>query len=173
VWLTGIEAAGKTTIGGLVADKLRAMGAEVEVLDGDEIRRALSPRLGYTEEDRDEHTRRVAWVAALLARHGVFAVVGAVSPRRAHRGRARALAPAFAEVWVKATVETAAKRDPKGLYAKAARGEVKDLASLHTGYEEPEAPDVVCDTDVEDAEACAARVVDHVVGRGWVKVAVP
>lgn len=168
VWLTGIQAAGKTTLAQAVERELRARGLRVENLDGDEVRKAISPNLGYTEEARDENTRRLAWLAQLLSRNGVAVLVAAVSPRRHHRDRARAMNPRFVEVFVKASIPTVEARDPKGLYAKARRGEVTDLAGIHQPYEAPLACEVVCDTDRERVEACTARILGALEAKGYV-----
>lgn len=168
LWLTGIQGAGKSTLAQAVERHLRGLGLRVENLDGDEVRKALSPNLGYTEEARDEHTRRLAWLAQRLSRHGVAVVVAAVSPRRHHRDRARAMNPRFVEVFVKASLATVEARDPKGLYAKARRGEVSDLAGVHQPYEEPLACECICDTDRETVEESAARIIAALEALGYV-----
>ncbi|HWG89814.1 MAG TPA: adenylyl-sulfate kinase [Candidatus Thermoplasmatota archaeon] len=165
LWLTGIQAAGKTTLATALEKELKARGLQVENLDGDEVRKALSPNLGYTEAARDENTRRLAWLAQLLSRNGVVAIVAAVSPRRAHRDRARAMNPRFVEVYVKASLETVKARDPKGLYAKAERGEVNDLVGVHQPYEEPLACEVICDTDNETEQQSLQKILSALEDR--------
>lgn len=169
VWLTGIEASGKTTLADALARRLARRGVPCEVLDGDDMRRALSADLGYSDRARDEHTRRVAWVAALLAKHGVVAIVALVSPARAHRDRARGLAPRFAEVHVQASASAAESRDPKGLYARAHRGEVADVVGLLGTHEAPLAPEVVCDTERAEVAACVAQIERFLDDAGWIK----
>ena len=159
VWFTGIPAAGKSTVASRVERELRAMGLRVENLDSDEIRANISPNLGYTPQARDENTKRLAFFGHLLSRNGVAVLVAAVSNLRLFRDRARAMVDNFVEVWVKCPVEVCQQRDPKGLYARAARGEVSDIAGLHMPYEEPEKPELVLETDKETAEESVAKVM--------------
>lgn len=173
VWLTGLQGAGKSTIAERAAATLRERGMRVEVLDGDEIRANLSPKLGYGPEARDENTRRIAYVAKLLARNGVAVFCPVVAPERRHRDRAREWVDRFAEVLVTAPMPELERRDPKGLYAKAKRGEVNDLVGVHQPYEEPSKPELVLDTSKEDEAASAARLVAWLERAGWVAVAGP
>jgi adenylylsulfate kinase len=145
-WFTGFAASGKSTVAREVEKILRGRGIRVENLDADEIRANISPDLKYTAADRDLNTKRLAWISALLCRNGVCSIVAAVSPLRSHRDRARGWIDHFTEVWVSTPIEECQKRDPKGLFAKAARGEVNDIAGLHQPYEEPEDPEVVVET---------------------------
>jgi adenylyl-sulfate kinase len=137
VWLTGIPGSGKTTIGDIVIERLRGMGHKVESLDGDEVRRNLSPDLGFSKEDRETHARRVAYVSKLLSRNGVAVVVALISPYRSFREHVRNLVDDFVEVHVDASVEECIKRDPKGLYKKALAGEISIDRPADT-YEAPE-----------------------------------
>lgn len=159
IWFTGIPASGKSTIGRALCEELRKKGFKVENLDADEIRANISPDLGYTPEARDLNTKRLAFLGKLLCRNGVFAIVAAVSPLRFHRDRARSMVDNFVEVFVKASVETCKKRDPKGLYKRAERGEVKDIAGIHMPYEEPLKPEVICDTEAEDVDTCVRKII--------------
>ncbi|MGQ9603653.1 MAG: adenylyl-sulfate kinase [bacterium] len=159
IWFTGIPASGKSTIGRALCEELRKKGFKVENLDADEIRANISPDLGYTPEARDLNTKRLAFLGKLLCRNGVFAVVAAVSPLRFHRDRARSMVDYFVEVFVKASVETCKKRDPKGLYKRAERGEVKDIAGIHMPYEEPLKPEVICNTEAEDVDTCVRKII--------------
>ena len=168
IWLTGLQGAGKTTIAGHVEKHLRGLGLRVETLDGDEVRAALSPKLGFTAEARDENTKRIAYVAKLLARNGVAVLCPVVAPERRHRDRCREWVDRFVEVYVKASMPVLEERDPKGLYAKAKRGEVDDLVGVHQPYEEPLKPEVVVDTDAEPPEASARRVIRHLERAGYV-----
>ena len=168
IWLTGTAASGKSTIGGLVGERLRERGLRVEDLDSDEVRQNLSPNLGYTIEARDENTKRLAWMGKVLGRNGVHVVVAAVSSLRRFRDRAREMCPHFVEVWVKAPLEVCKARDPKGLYARAARGEVNDIAGWHQPYEEPLAPEVICDTVAHSAEQCADQIMARLVELGYI-----
>jgi adenylyl-sulfate kinase len=160
VWLTGLPASGKSTVSALVEQELRAQGAKVEVLDGDVVRRSLSKGLGFSKEDRETNIRRIAFVAHVLARNGVCVLVAAISPYRATRDEARALiGDRFIEVYLKASPTECARRDPKGLYAKALRGELPQFTSVSDPYEEPLEPELVLDTERETPKESAERVL--------------
>lgn len=169
IWFTGVAASGKSTIAALVEEQLLARDLEVENLDADEVRQRLSPNLGFTPEARDENTKRLAWMSKTLSKHGVFVIVAAESPMRFHRDRAREWCPRFLEVWVTAPLAVCKERDPKGLYARGDRGEVKDIAGWHLPYEEPEAPEVVCRTDQMSAEDCGQMVMVKLQELGYIK----
>ncbi len=143
LWFTGLSAAGKTTVGSLVARELEERGHTVEVLDGDVIRTHLSQGLGYSKEDRDTNVARIGWVASRLARAGAAVVVSAISPYEEARRRARTLveenAP-FVEIHVATSLDVCAERDPKGLYAKALSGEIEHFTGVSDPYEEPQSP---------------------------------
>lgn len=168
VWLTGIPASGKTTLATLLARSLHDRGHRVEILDGDEIRKGLSRGLGFSRADREEHNRRVIFVAKLLARHGVATIVPLISPYRAIRAEARRELPHFVEVWIRCPLDEAIRRDPKGLYRKALAGEITDLTGLQDPYEPPDAPELIVDTDREDANRCVARILETIRERGLV-----
>ncbi len=167
VWFTGLPGAGKSTLAELVAAQLRARGRAVEVLDGDAVRQHFSRGLGFSREDRIENVRRVAYVAGLLVRHGVVVLVALISPYRDARAQARQLAGEFLEVYVRCPLEVLVSRDPKGLYARALRGEVPNFTGVSDPYEEPETPDLVVDTDREAPEQSAARVLRLLAQRGF------
>lgn len=161
VWLTGLSGAGKSTIAEALASDLRADGRRVEVLDGDEIRTNLSAGLGFSREDRDTHVQRVAYVARLLARNGVVALVPVIAPyagtRAAVRADHEAAGVTYLEAHVATPVDECARRDVKGLYAAAARGEVTTLTGVSDPYEPPVAPDIRLDTtDQELTESVSA-----------------
>jgi chitin disaccharide deacetylase len=161
LWLTGLPRAGKSTIAGYVAGRLRSLGVErIEVLDGDEVREGLCRDLGFSRADRDENIHRITYVSKVLTRNGVVVIVAAISPYREGRERAREEIQAFVEVWCKASVEACAARDYKGLYEKAMRGEIDNLTGVNDPYEEPEDADLVLQTDSESPEQSAERVMD-------------
>jgi 3'(2'),5'-bisphosphate nucleotidase len=160
VWLTGLSGAGKSTIADRLALKLQAGGYRVEQLDGDVVRR-LFPGTGFTREERDSHVRRVAWLASRLERHGVFVLVSLISPYRSSRTFARELSDHFVEVHVATSLAECERRDVKGLYAKARRGEIRNFTGLDDPYEAPEYPDLTIDTTGLDVETAATRVVEH------------
>ncbi|MDQ3887066.1 MAG: adenylyl-sulfate kinase [Actinomycetota bacterium] len=170
LWLTGLSGAGKTTIAEAVAQQLRAAGREVEVLDGDELRRGLSAGLGFSRQDRDLHVRRVGFVAELLARHGVVALVPVIAPYTATRDEVRAQHDAhgtsYLEVHVATPLAECARRDVKGLYAKAAAGEITAMTGVDDPYEEPDKPDLRLDTTGTDVASDARRVLDLLTERG-------
>jgi adenylyl-sulfate kinase len=161
VWLTGLPGAGKSTIAALLAQRLRERGHRVEVLDGDLVREHLCTGLGFSREDRDTNVRRIAFVADLLTRNGVVALVGAISPYRQARDEARARMEArFVEVYVHASLEVCERRDPKGLYRKARAGEVDHFTGVSDPYEEPLAPEVVVDTEHEPPHRSVERLME-------------
>lgn len=163
VWLTGLSGSGKTTLAAALAERLRARALRVEVLDGDEVRAALSPDLGFSPQDREVHNRRVIYVAGLLSRHGVIVLVPLISPLRTVRAEARRALHPFLEVYVKASLETCMARDPKGLYRRALAGEVREMTGLAQPYEEPLAPDLVVETE----HLSVAEGVERILERLW------
>ncbi len=162
VWFTGLSGAGKTTICRNVQTELLAAGMPVEVLDGDAIRNNLSSDLGFSEEDRKENIKRIAYVAQLLTRNGVVVLVAAISPYRSSREEARTAIGNFLEIYVNAPLEVCEARDPKGLYRRARSGELKRFTGIDQPYEEPLSPDVECHTDIESAIESSGKVIDSV-----------
>jgi adenylyl-sulfate kinase len=152
LWFTGLSGAGKSTISGLLEQRLRAAGAKVEVLDGDVVRTHLSKGLGFGKEDRDENVRRIGFVCELLSRHGVIAMAAAISPYRAIREELRARIPNFVEVYVECPIEVLAQRDVKGLYKKALAGEIPHFTGVSDPYEAPLAPEVTVNSSSETPE---------------------
>jgi adenylylsulfate kinase len=170
LWLTGLPRAGKSTIASLVAGRLRTHGVEqIELLDGDEVREGLCRDLGFARADRTENIHRITFVSKLLTRNGVATIVAAISPYREDRERAREEIQRFVEIWCKASVEACAERDYKGLYEKAARGEITNLTGVNDPYEEPEDADLVLDTVGETPEQSADRVMQLLATRGYVR----
>ncbi len=147
VWLTGPSGAGKTTLARALLNKLKEMGFRAEILDGDEIRKRLYPDIGFSKEARELHNRVVIHMAKLLSRNGVVAVVSLISPFRHVRELARKETGRFIEVYLRCSLERRIERDPKGLYARALKGEIKGLTGYDGVYEEPENPELVLDTD--------------------------
>lgn len=141
-WLTGLSGAGKSSLAQALAEQLRSQGHAVCVLDGDELRQGLSKDLGFSIEDRDEQSRRVAEMAKILNRNGIHAVVALISPTNSGRAIARAiLAPAMKEIYVATPLEICMQRDAKGLYAKAALNKHLGLTGIQAAYEIPENPE--------------------------------
>jgi adenylyl-sulfate kinase len=162
VWFTGLSSAGKSTISKAVFEKLWARGYKVELLDGDAVRQNLSKGLSFTKEDRDENVRRVGFVAELLTRNGVIALVSLISPYRPVREEVRRRIGNFLEVYVHAPIEVCEQRDVKGLYRRARAGEFHGMTGVDDPYEEPLTPEIECRTDHETAAESAAKVIDAI-----------
>jgi bifunctional enzyme CysN/CysC len=163
VWLTGLSGSGKSTVAVLLERKLVESGRPAYLLDGDNLRHGLNRDLGFSDEDRVENVRRVGEVARLLADAGVVAVAPLISPFRAGRAEARAAHEAigvpFLEVFVDTPIEECERRDPKGLYAKARRGELTGFTGVDSPYERPEEPDLVLTPADGGPEEQAERVL--------------
>lgn len=174
LWLTGLSGAGKSTLAGALADRLRADGVAVEVLDGDEVREHLSKGLTFSREDRDINVRRIAFVAKLLSRNGVAVITAAISPYRAAREDARReIGDAFVEVYVNASLDSCIARDTKGLYSKALAGTITSFTGVSDPYEAPTTPDVDVPTDRESIDESVERVLDALRRRGLLSAATP
>jgi len=162
LWFTGLSGAGKTTIAHLVGPELDRRGHIVEYLDGDNVRTHLSKGLGFSKEDRDTNIERIGWVASRLTRHGAAVIAAAISPydqaRRIARAAVEEFGP-FVEVFVKASVEECARRDVKGLYAKAFAGEIKGFTGVDDPYEVPDDAEIVIDTEEHEPEESARLIV--------------
>jgi len=166
LWLTGLPAAGKSTIAGLTAQRLSAEGIRAEVLDGDAVRKAISPTLGFSREERNLQALRLAWIAEMLSRHGVIPIVAAVTPYRSDREAAASLLGSrFTEVWVHADVETCRTRDPKGLWRRCALGEISGVTGFDAPYEAPLTATMKLETELSTASYCANKLVDFVFER--------
>ena len=162
LWFTGLSGSGKTTIAHLVGPELDRRGCVVEYLDGDTVRTHLSKGLGFSKEDRDTNIERIGWVASRLTRQGGAVIAAAISPYEETRRKARDLVEEwgpFFEVHVKASVEECARRDVKGLYAKAFAGEIKGFTGVDDPYEEPRSPELVVDTEQHQPEESAQLIL--------------
>ncbi|MFI8262040.1 adenylyl-sulfate kinase [Streptomyces sp. NPDC085665] len=170
VWLTGLPSAGKTTIAYALAERLRAEGHRVEVLDGDEIREFLSAGLGFSREDRHTNVQRIGFVAELLASNGVKALVPVIAPfadsREAVRKRHAAEGTPYLEVHVATPVEVCSVRDVKGLYAKQAAGEISGLTGVDDPYEAPEVPDLRIESHTQSVQESASALHALLTERG-------
>jgi adenylylsulfate kinase len=176
LWFTGLSGSGKSTIAHLVGPELDRRGLVVEYLDGDTVRTHLSKELGFSKEDRDTHIERVGWVASRLTRQGGAVIAAAISPYEETRRKARELVEPFGpfvEVYVKASVDECARRDVKGLYEKAFRGEIKEFTGVNDPYEEPSSPELVLDSEAHTPEESAALVVARLEELGLVPHEVP
>jgi adenylylsulfate kinase len=170
VWIEGLPSSGKTTLSRKVAERLRAAGRKVEILDGDEVRQMFSPELGFSRKDREFHARRVSYVARMLARNDVAVLVAMITPYETSRQAARAtVGEGFTEIWLKCPVEVCRQRDPKGLYRGSPALHGTKLTGVDDPFEEPLDPDLVVDTSNETVEVCVARMIDHLNRRGLVR----
>jgi 3'(2'),5'-bisphosphate nucleotidase len=161
LWFTGLSGSGKSTIARDVVTALEAEGRRVEYLDGDAIR-DIFPATGFTRPERDAHIRRIGWVASRLERHGVTVVASLVSPYEESRRFVRGLCRRFVEVYVSTPFAECARRDVKGLYAKAQAGQIKNFTGLDDPYEAPAAPELTIDTTHLSIADAVARVLGHV-----------
>ncbi len=171
LWFTGLSGSGKTTIAHLVGPELDRRGLVVEYLDGDTVRTHLSKGLGFSKEDRDTHIERVGWVASRLTRQGGAVIAAAISPYEETRQKAREMIEevgVFVEVFVKASVDECARRDVKGLYEKAFKGEITEFTGVSDPYEEPSSPELVLDTERHSPEESAVLVVARLEELGLV-----
>jgi adenylylsulfate kinase len=168
VWLTGLSGSGKSTLCRRVEKILIERGVLAYVLDGDNVRMGLNADLGFSARDREENIRRVGEVAKLMTDAGLVVLTAFISPFRADRARVRALLPegAFLEVYVATPLEECERRDVKGLYARARRGEIPDFTGVSAPYEPPETPDLIVGRDGGTPERDAARIVTMLEERG-------
>jgi len=168
VWLTGLSGSGKTTIARSLQLQLQQLGLPIELLDGDEVRRQLSPDLGFTKNDREMHARRVVYLSKLLAKNGIVSLVSLIAPYRSFRENARKEIVDYVEVYVKTPLETCIKRDPKGLYKKALNGEITDMTGVQDPYEEPLNAEVVIETDRLTVDESARQILSKLKELGYI-----
>ena len=167
IWLTGLPASGKSTIANSLGPILGHRNIYFESLDGDEVRKWLSPEAAFSRQDRERHLKRVAYLCHLLSRNGVNVIASFVSPYISTREFARELIQNFVEVYVRCSLETCMKRDPKGLYDKASKGIIKDLTGVGDIYEEPLNPEVIIDTETENVEKCCTKIMNKLGRLGY------
>ena len=160
IWLTGLSGAGKSTLAAWLSEALRKRGFRVECLDGDAVR-AIFPQTGFTPAERDEHLRRVGYLAGKLEDNGVFVVACFVSPYEKSRRFVRGLCRHFVEVYVSTPIEECERRDVKGLYARARRGELKHFTGIDDPFEPPTAPEVTVDTSRLSVEEAGGRILSY------------
>jgi len=164
LWFTGLSGSGKSTIATRVHATLVSRGDEVEYLDGDALREVFRST-GFTRAEREEHLRRTGYMASRLAAHGVTVVASFVSPYRESRDFIRRLCPGFVEIYVATSLEECERRDVKGLYARARRGEIRNFTGIDDPYEAPERPELTLDTRVLSVDQSVAAVLEHVGGK--------
>ncbi|KAF0249682.1 MAG: adenylylsulfate kinase [bacterium] len=167
LWFTGLSGAGKTTLAHIVEAEMHRRGLKIEILDGDVVRTNLSKGLGFSKEDRDTNIRRIGFVCHLLSRNGVAAISAAISPYREIRDEVRKMIGDFVEVYVHCPLEVCAKRDVKGLYAKAMSGEIPVFTGVSDPYEEPLNPEVLVDSSKETPEESAQKILKKLEELGY------
>ena len=164
LWFTGLSGSGKSTIAVKVHEELARRGGELEYIDGDALREVF-PNTGFTRAEREEHLRRTGYMASRLAAHGVTVIASFVSPYRESRDFIRRLCPGFMEIFVATPLDECERRDVKGLYARARRGEIRNFTGIDDPYEAPEHPELTLDTRALSVDQCVSRVLDRLGGR--------
>lgn len=162
VWFTGLSGSGKSTLAHEVEERLHQMGCRTFVLDGDNVRHGLCGDLGFSTEDRKENIRRIGEMSKLFVEAGVIVLTAFISPLRADHQKVRSLlAPGdFIEIWCRCPLEVCEQRDVKGMYAKARAGEIREFTGISSPYEEPQAPELILDTDSGTLEQSVDRIID-------------
>jgi adenylylsulfate kinase len=160
LWFTGLSGSGKSTIAERVHEELKSQGNRVEYIDGDALR-AVFPNTGFSRAEREEHLRRTGYMASRLAAHGVTVVASFVSPYRDTREFIRKLCPDFLEIYVSTPLDECERRDVKGPYRRARRGEIRNFTGIDDPYETPEQPELTLDTRVLSVEECVSKVLER------------
>ncbi len=165
LWLFGLSGSGKSALANALERKLHEEGFCTKILDGDNIRTGLNSNLGFSDEDRTENIRRIAEVAKLFLNTGVVTIVAFISPGKAHRQAAREVIGSgdFVEAFVNCSFEVCSQRDPKGLYAQAKGGEIKNFTGRDSLFEEPDDPDLILDTEYDSLETCLKKLYLHIL----------
>jgi adenylylsulfate kinase len=164
LWFTGLSGSGKSTIATQLHAELVRRGTDVEYIDGDALREVF-PSTGFTRAEREEHLRRTGYMASRLAAHGVTVVASFVSPYRESRDFIRRLCPGFVEIYVATPLEECERRDVKGLYARARRGEIRNFTGIDDPFEAPEHPELVLDTRTFTVEQSVSAVLERLGDR--------
>ena len=160
IWFTGLSGAGKTTLAEKLAGHLKKTGVKCELLDGDTVRN-IFPQTGFTKKDRNEHVKRMGFLASMLERNGVTVVASFISPYRESRDFVRKMCENFIEVYISTPIEVCEKRDVKGLYKKARHGEITSFTGIDDPYEAPENPELTIDTAKETVEESFEKLVKY------------
>jgi sulfate adenylyltransferase len=170
LWFTGFSGAGKSTIAEITTALLASYGRRVTLLDGDIVRTHLSAGLGFDKNGRDLNVRRIGFVASEIVRHGGAAICAAISPYQATRAEVRKMiGDNFVEIFVDTPLDVCEKRDAKGMYAKAKRGEIKDFTGVDDVYEPPVQPEITLDTIIRSAQENARKIINYLVKNGFVR----
>ncbi|WP_440999317.1 adenylyl-sulfate kinase [Fodinibius sp. SL11] len=165
LWFTGLSGSGKSTISEKVYAQLKSQGYEVEHLDGDAVREVF-PKTGFSKKERDDHVKRVGFIASLLQKHGVFVVASFISPYQDARDVVRDMCQDFTEIHISTPLEVCEERDVKGLYEKARNGEIDNFTGISDPYEEPENPELSIDTTDITPEEGVEQVFDYLRKQG-------
>lgn len=168
IWFTGLSGAGKSTLANELERQLHSLNVRSYVLDGDNIRHGLNQNLGFSPDDRKENIRRIGEVAKLFVDAGMFALTAFISPYKEDRELVRALLGEgeFIEVFVKCSIEECERRDPKGLYQKARKGEIKEFTGVSAPYEEPELPEILIDSERMSVTKAATNIINYLRNKG-------
>ncbi len=170
LWFTGLSASGKSSVANAFARRLFERGNQAFVLDGDNVRHGLNKDLGFDEASRKENIRRIGEVSKLFVENGQIVLTAFISPYREDRQVVRELVEVgeFIEVYVKCSVETCERRDPKGLYKKARNAEIPNFTGISAPYEEPENPEIILDTELNSIEECVDQLTDILTSKGYI-----
>jgi adenylylsulfate kinase len=171
IWCTGLPSAGKTTIATMLKPKLKQFGVNAEILDGDILRKELSPELGFDKHEIYIHARKVIFLCKLLQQNRIVSIVSAVSPHKEIRDFIRHEIGNFVEVYIKCSLDTCIKRDCKGLYKKAINGKMHNLIGLQIPYEEPVNPEVIADTEHDSRDNIVNKIVSKLKELGYLSYA--
>jgi len=165
IWITGLPASGKSTVTSALARQIRDRGIHVAVLESDELRKMFSLQPRYDEQDREYFYGSLVFIGRVLTEHGVSVIFDATANRRSYRDLARQQIRRFMEVFVDCPLEVCIRRDPKGIYGKARKGDAAYVPGIQTAYEPPERPDVIVHGDRDDPEEAAKRIIDTLLSR--------
>ncbi|MFL5588706.1 MAG: adenylyl-sulfate kinase [Ktedonobacteraceae bacterium] len=169
IWFTGLSGSGKSTLSEVIEQHMKALGRNVEVLDGDIVRTHLSKGLGFSREDRDTNIKRIGFVCNLLTRNGVICISAAIAPYREARDWARKEIGNFVEVYVRCPIDVCRQRDVKGLYKLVDEGKIKNFTGVDDPYEEPLHPELIVETDKETVDESVARIFAKLTQLGYLE----
>ncbi len=169
IWFTGLSGSGKSTLSEVIEQRLKVLGRNVEVLDGDIVRTHLSKGLGFSREDRDTNIKRIGFVCNLLTRNGVICISAAIAPYREARDWARKEIGNFVEVYVRCPIDVCRQRDVKGLYKLVDEGKIKNFTGVDDPYEEPLHPELIVETDKETVDESVARIFAKLTQLGYLE----
>jgi adenylylsulfate kinase len=169
IWFTGLSGSGKSTLSEVIEQHMKALGRNVEVLDGDIVRTHLSKGLGFSREDRDTNIKRIGFVCNLLTRNGVICISAAIAPYREARDWARKEIGNFVEVYVRCPIDVCRQRDVKGLYKLVDEGKIKNFTGVDDPYEEPLHPELIVETDTETVDESVARIFAKLTQLGYLE----